>query len=119
MKQPVEKVWGVTTELFRNGKSSVHMLEIKQGGYCSEHRHAQKENIFYIIDGRLDIVMWKEGKRTINQLSAGSFMTVPIGVWHTFVAKTDVDCIEMYDYKYDGVDIERRTVGGLDKTQRN
>ena len=40
------------------------------------------------------------------------FIIAP-GIWHKFHALTDVKCIEIYEYLYDGVDIERRTEGGL------
>ncbi len=111
-----EKIWGFTTELFRNNTTSTHYLEIKKGGYCSEHRHAQKENIFYIISGELQIVFWSEKRRHTSTFTAGTGSIIPVGIWHKFHALTDVKCIEIYKYKYDGIDIERRTEGGLENT---
>jgi len=113
--QPEEKVWGQTTELFRNGTTSTHYLEIKKGGYCSEHRHAQKSNIFYLIAGRLKLTLWGLDKPgcTIVILDDVRQFEIPLGTWHKFSAITDVKCIEIYDYKYDGVDIERRSEGGI------
>ncbi len=110
------KVWGQTTELFNNNTASVHYLAIRRKGYCSEHKHAQKENIFYVVSGELLLTLWKErddmeGKEVY--LMAGDSCIIPIKTWHMFRAITAVECIEIYDYKYDGVDIIRRTVGGL------
>lgn len=112
------KVWGCTIELFRNNTMSVHHLEIKKGGYCSEHKHGQKVNKFYIVEGRLEIIMWKNGEEIINIISSNAitYIHIPIGTWHKFHALTDVKCIEIYDYTYDGMDIERRAEGGLENT---
>lgn len=109
-----KKVWGNTIELFRNNTTSTHYLEINSGGYCSEHKHAQKENIFYVIEGELEIVWWDDdGMEHRHWIAKENCFTIPVGVWHCFRALTSVKCIEIYDYKYDGIDIERRTQGGL------
>jgi mannose-6-phosphate isomerase-like protein (cupin superfamily) len=107
------KVWGETTELFNNNGSSTHYLEVKAGGYCSEHKHEQKDNVFYVIEGRLEIASWVGDEKHIRVLGRGDGYRIPVGVWHMFRALTDVKCVEVYDYKYDGVDIQRRTQGGL------
>ena len=112
----IEKVWGWTTELFRNNTTSTHYLEIKKGGYCSEHRHAQKSNIFFVIEGTLEISKWFDGQRQtieIDHIPRWNSSMIDPNIWHKFHALTHVKCIEVYEYLYDGVDIERRTVGGL------
>ena len=115
----VKKVWGHTTELFRNNTTSVHYIEIDKGGYCSEHRHKQKSNIFFMIEGNLQIDFWD-----INSVEYSIYLPSDIGyknhvilpnTWHTFKAVTDVKCMEIYEYLYDGVDIERRREGGMDE----
>ena len=117
-----EKIWGRTTELFHNNTTSTHYLEIKKGGYCSEHRHAQKSNIFYMIEGDLKITTWSRDDEDSMVLTPHSLhinfnnMVIRPKIWHKFHAITDVKCIEIYDYKYDGVDIERRAEGGLHET---
>ena len=113
MKRPIGKIWGRTTELFRNDTMSTHYLEIEAGGYCSQHRHMQKENVFCVIEGELEITWWDGDDDRKVVIMAGEHDTVSIGVWHMFRAITHVKCIEIYDYRYDGVDIERRTAGGL------
>ncbi len=117
--RPQEKVWGTTMEVFRNNTASTHYLEIKRGGYCSEHRHAQKSNIFYVLEGELEIVWWLagDGHSVILDGDKRRRFRVPVGQWHKFHALTDVKCIEVYEYEYDGVDIKRRTEGGLDSTE--
>ena len=116
MRRPEDKVWGRTTRLFRNSTTSTYYLEIKAGGYCSQHRHMQKENVFYVAEGELKVTRWGGDIERVITIKAGEHDVVGVGVWHMFRAITDVKCIEIYDYKYDGVDIERRTQGGSERS---
>lgn len=59
------KDWGYTTLFFEYQPIEVHDLEIKKGGYCSEHRH-NKINLFYVQTGRLKIRIW-QGKKLIDE----------------------------------------------------
>ncbi len=110
------KIWGDTDDFFSSGIVSVHYLNIKKGGFCSEHLHKQKANKFYVISGELEISIW-EASDTIDKtiLKEGQSTTIPFGVWHKFKALTDVRCIEIYEIKFSGEDIKRRIEGGLDK----
>ena len=111
------KVWGHTCEVFHNTSCSVHYLEIKRGGQCSEHRHAKKTNVFFIESGTLEITEWVADLPKITIIYDGQcnpIYRVDPGIWHKFRALTDVKCIEIYNFKYDGEDIERRTVGSLE-----
>lgn len=118
MEIPKRKIWGHTMTLFVNATSSVHYLWIGAGGYCSEHRHSQKENVFFVVRGELKIHWWEGEKQTKQStiLSPRDYFTVPIGVWHQFEATQDTECIEIYNYIYDSIDIERRSVGGIRPT---
>ena len=110
------KIWGDTENIFSNGIVSVHFLNINKGGYCSEHQHAQKANIFFVIRGELEITRWDNGYELIVVLTpTNPTVRVEPGAWHRFRAFTDVKCIEVYDYCYDGIDIERREPGGLNE----
>lgn len=105
------KIWGQTEELFNNGVVSVNHLKIKKDGYCSEHRHARKSNLFFVITGNLMVEIWRNGVKDETVVWAGESTTVPPGVWHRFRALTDVECLEIYEVKL-SEDIERRTEGG-------
>jgi quercetin dioxygenase-like cupin family protein len=108
------KIWGETEKVFNNGIVSVHFLNIMKGGYCSEHRHQQKTNKFYVISGELEISIWtEEGMIDRTILKAGQSTIIPINVYHKFQALTDVECIEIYEVRFHNEDIERRTTGGL------
>jgi len=110
------KIWGETTEFFKNENTSAHYLKIKAGGYCSEHRHSKKSNLFFIISGSLEIQIWKENKQIDRtMLAPGQMSEVPPGVYHKFYAPYDCECIEIYQVKLQENDIERRDRGGIVK----
>lgn len=109
------KNWGYTTEFFRNAMVSAHHLEIRKGGYCSEHRHEHKYNIFYVISGKLEITIWRDvGKIDVTIISAGQATAVSPGFYHKFKALTDVHCIEVYQVLLIEPDIDRRSRGGIE-----
>lgn len=110
------KEWGYTTEFFRNAMVSVHHLEINKGGYCSEHIHKHKYNLFYVISGRLKITIWRENDaEDITVLTAGQASAVSPGFYHKFEALERTECIEVYQVLLIEPDIKRRTQGGTKK----
>lgn len=113
------KVWGTTAALIERPVFSIHLLDIRAGGYSSEHRHERKLNHFYVITGTLEIRQWPANGHAaetpdVTVLNAGDSMTVPIGVWHQFHAVTDCVCLETYESSPVEDDIERRTHGGIE-----
>ena len=71
------KAWGYTTEIFRNAIVSVYHLEIKEGGYCSEHYHKYKYNQFYVLSGVLELTIWRNGKiPDVTVIEAGQLLGV-------------------------------------------
>ena len=117
------KAWGTTQEIFNNGIVSINHLKIKEGGYCSEHRHAKKANMFFVISGELEIKIWKTGVRQggmvpasefrdLTLLTAGEMTTIEPEIFHKFTAITDVECLEIYSTGL-SEDIWRRTEGGI------
>lgn len=110
------KEWGYSTEFFRNAMVSAYHLEIKKGGYCSEHTHKHKYNLFYVISGRLKITIWRENEvEDMTVLTAGQISAVPPGFYHKFEGLEDTECIEVYQVLLIEPDIERRTQGSPGK----
>lgn len=95
---------------------SAHHLEIKKGGYCSEHIHDHKFNLFYVISGRLEITIWREkDAKDETVLTSGQISAIPPGFFHMFRALEKTECIEMYQVLLIELDIKRRTQGGKEK----
>ena len=117
------KVWGETEEIFNNGVVSVNHLKIKKGGYCSEHYHKKKSNMFFVISGNLLVRVWRaDGISEISDIIVdetvmrpGESTTVLPGITHQFSAQTDVECFEIYSLMGMSEDIFRRTAGGMKK----
>lgn len=107
------KVWGETTLVFGNDHFSIHYLSIKGGGYCSQHRHHSKANIFFVISGRIRISQAKQGLIDETELGAGESMRVEPQIVHRFEALCDSRMIEIYESKLSPDDIERIDQGGL------
>ena len=95
----------------------IHLLQIDEGGYCSQHRHARKDNTFVCLDGYLEVMTWPEGskKPDVTRLGAGEKTTVPAGTWHQFKAEDEAQVLEIYTPAAISEDIERRSRGGLDE----
>jgi len=108
------KVWGETEEIFNNGIVSINHLKIKKGGFCSEHYHKRKANMFFVVSGNLLIRIWKTNE-IIDEtvIWPGESTTVGPGVMHQFRAQTDVECLEIYYFTRIDEDIFRRTTGGM------
>jgi mannose-6-phosphate isomerase-like protein (cupin superfamily) len=106
------KIWGATTEFLRTPYLSAHHLSILRGGFCSQHSHSRKNNLFYIVSGELELTIWQNNCQDVTVLRAGQVSTVPPGVFHMFRALTDVECVEVYFVEIEEPDIHRRTTGG-------
>jgi mannose-6-phosphate isomerase-like protein (cupin superfamily) len=111
------KVWGDTDTVFSNGHVSVHILKIKKGGFCSEHRHRSKINHFHIISGCLQISIWQDTSIDHVVIEDGESAMVQPGVFHKFLALEETLALEIYSAPLDEEDIERRTKGGLVETK--
>lgn len=108
------KIWGETEKIFNNGIISVHHLKIKKGGFSSAHSHKFKSNIFFIISGNLKLTIWHDsGTQDSTVIWPGESSEILPGICHKFEALTDVECLEIYETKLRGEDIERKTEGGL------
>jgi mannose-6-phosphate isomerase-like protein (cupin superfamily) len=108
------KAWGQTTEIFRAPFFQAHLLEIKAGAYCSEHRHARKVNHFFVLSGKLEILTWQALGQPPDRtaLGPGEGTDVPAGLWHQFRALEATTALELYEPAPIAEDIERRTTGG-------
>lgn len=109
------KVWGATSLVYQSPHTQVHLLEIKRGGFCSEHRHARKSNLFVVLKGRLEVRVWPDMYQQFDStiLGPGQSTSVPVGSWHQFLAIDDTECLEIYESAEIGEDIERRNTGGV------
>lgn len=107
------KVWGKTSCLWRNQQVEVHRIQALEQGYCSQHQHVHKYNMFYVLSGRLAVDVWKPGLIDTTILGPGEMTIVPPGEEHRFRALEFTDALEIYWVELNPFDIKRKDTGGL------
>ena len=121
------KVWGTTACILKLPMFELHRIEVKAGGYCSEHIHRAKHNLFYVESGVLKVTLWNDGpgasvlaggKHAIDEtiMRPGDSMPIPPNRAHKFEGVSAVVAYEVYWAEL-SEDIERRTQGGLRRNE--
>ena len=107
------KFWGQTQCIFEGPSSEMHFAQAEKGGYCSEHKHNNKWNRFFVVSGELKVTIFKEHGQDETIISDGQYTDVPPGEYHMFECLEDCDFIEVYwTNPLDAGDIDRRSSGG-------
>ncbi len=111
------KVWGWTSPIWQGGGACANLIYVKAGGFCSEHRHAAKYNLFYNLSftGKLIVKIWQGDYELVDvtELGHNESLVVKPGLYHQFRADGDLKALEFYWGECREDDIERRTVGGV------
>lgn len=109
------KVWGQTQSLFLKNNVEIHRIEVKQGGYCSKHKHEHKYNAFFVERGQLKITIWKNDYDLIDEtiISDKQMSTVKPQEYHMFEAIEDTIAYEIYWCEISDDDIIRQNCGGI------
>ena len=116
------KVWGTTACILALPMFELHRIEVKAGGYCSEHIHRAKHNLFYVESGVLKVTLWTQyaayepKKPDVTIMRAGDSMPIPPNRAHKFEGVSAVVAYEVYWAEL-SEDIERRTHGGLRRNE--
>lgn len=111
------KIWGTTRPLLQTPFVEVHHIKINKGGQCSYHEHKHKWNMFYVINGLLEIHVKKNRYALVDVtlLKDGEYTTVMPTEKHFFKAKADVEALEIYYPEPLSEDIVRDTVGRINQ----
>lgn len=110
------KVWGWTRKIFESPYVQVNMIMVNPSRFCSEHKHEHKYNAFFILDGILDIKVWKNDYELVDLTVANQYdmITVSPGEFHKFENNSEkiVEALEIYWVENIATDIIRRVCGG-------
>ena len=90
----------------------------KENSGCQKHKYLNehKYNQFYVISGVLELIIWRDKKtKDVTVIEAGQSTAISPGFYHKFKGLTKCEAIEIYQVLLIEPDIERRTVGGMDK----
>lgn len=90
---------GILTKLVHGKRSTLSIVDIKQGSLLPKHKH-KHEQITFIVEGELEMKIG--GKKYL--LSAGTVHVIPSNVPHGAIAITDCRVIDVFspvreDYK--------------------
>lgn len=108
------KFWGNTELIWSGSNVEIHRIEVLKGGFCSEHKHETKYNMFYVENGELEISIWNDNGIIDNTvIRNGESTSVSPGIFHKFMALSDTIAYEIYYTELNNTDIIRRTVGGM------
>jgi quercetin dioxygenase-like cupin family protein len=87
-----ELVPGIAGHYVHGREMTLGYVEIKKGSYLPEHHHVH-EQITYIIEGQLDMVIG--GKSC--PLTSGMYYVIPSNVPHSAHAATDCKVIDVFN----------------------
>lgn len=85
----VNKPWGYELIWAHTGKYVGKILFIESGQALSLQYHNQKDETIYMINGKMNLEINKNGKRKINRMSAGDSFHIEPRTIHRMVAVTD------------------------------
>lgn len=95
----VGKPWGNAHDVHATDGVLVRAITVEGGGFCSRHLHRDKDNLFHVLSGELEVVLYSatDGHPTSwTTLHAGEQLWVPAGVQHRFRAYADCIAVEVY-----------------------
>lgn len=90
--KPKELIAGITGYYAHGTAMTFGYIEIKAGTNMAVHHHIQ-EQITYIIEGQLDMVIGGES----YSLTAGMYHVIPSNVSHGAYAATDCKVIDVFN----------------------
>jgi len=97
MKDWQNKLWGKTKELYRDERSGIHLIEINSHGFSSQHYHTNLTNCFYLLEGKLEIVVYDGKNSEVVVLEPNDYFCVANQVWHRFINLEKFSkCLEIY-----------------------
>jgi len=111
------KVWGTTRTIFEKNNTIVNYLVLDKGhSWCSKHYHVHRNNMFYLISGKVKISIWKNDYNLVDELILlpEQETVVSFGEKHSFEVLENSIMLEIYWVEIDSKDIIRDNVGGSD-----
>lgn len=125
-----QKPWGWTECLHDSRQCELHRIDVKAGGYCSQHEHLHKWNAFQVVRGRLQVEVWttragrgwspSDPPDTVVLLGPGDCYSVAPGLVHRFTCDVPTSAFETYwpvnnTRQVSPDDIMRYSEGGIRK----
>ena len=105
MRHTVLKGWGYELHVVNKPEYCGKLLVFNKGKRCSWHMHKVKDEVFFLIKGRM-IVLWSDVSDDINEaesllLEVRDSFHVPVGRRHRMIALEDSELIEFSTQHFD------------------
>ena len=107
----IKKVWGEEHWIVNNDYCGKKLI-LKKNYRCSTHQHKKKDEVFYIIKGK--VLLEADGKKTIMK-PGDSFHVIP-GCYHRFTGLENSEMIEFSSH-HDEKDSYRTELSGKIKNE--
>lgn len=88
---------GKLTQLVREGYSQFNIVFSKAGSFRGSHYHKKNRETFYVIFGRFDVTLEKDGQSKTLTFSQGDMFLIPPMVSHNFFYHSDTLLACMYN----------------------
>ena len=109
------KIWGQTNLVFSNCNSEVQYMKCNKDKQCSKHCHTHKYNMFFVISGKIKILVWKNDYNLCDETILGPLdrTIVKPNEYHQFQVLEDSEVLEVYWVELNLSDIKRESCCGV------
>lgn len=100
----VSKGWGYEDWIVNKPEYCGKLLFFKKGRMCSWHYHEQKDETFYVHEGKLKVIYGKSDDLSESEqviLEPGDSFHVPVGLRHQMVGLLDTWMFEFSTQHFD------------------
>lgn len=87
---------GKLTQLVREGFSQVNVVRSKAGTVRGGHCHRLNKEAFYIIEGRVEVALRRDGEAQTHTFGPGAMFVIDECVFHDFRFTDDTLLVGLY-----------------------
>ena len=88
---------GSLVQLVHSGYLQVNVVCSYANTNRGGHMHKDSKESFYIVDGCVEVELWKREKRMIKSYKKGDFFEIQPGIMHALKFPTDCVMVVLYD----------------------
>jgi len=103
----VKKIWGEELWVINTKKYCGKILKLKKGFFSSIHKHLEKDETFYMLEGAVKLELEKKDRKLV----VGDVQRILPGQFHRFIGLEDSIIIEFSTFHRDE-DTVRKTESG-------
>lgn len=99
---------GSLTQLVSKEWTQVNYITSEAGSFRGGHYHKKNKELFYVVDGRFELLLEFEGQQLQFEMGAKDMFVIHKNVVHSFSFLDETALISMYDNgveEIDGMDI--------------